>query len=184
MEAIEDVQNLNTGRVYRPESSASSHSRFTPQSSNNSSANLQHRRQSGMADRERVQGMAQSSRRESPGASLLQERLKEKKVARLSERRQSTNADVVSDDGMAKTPHTGAESRSGRDRDGRPSSSGGRPLPAGKKGMGLKEMEEVRSHLLHMINIANSWTASFHTPQTEFRPQTRAFPPATAANGT
>lgn len=92
-----------------------------------------------------MQDRAQGNRRESLGASLLQERLKEKKVARSSERRQSTDLDVLPDDSGAKSsPQAGAIGRLGRDRERRPSSSGGRPLPLGKKGMGLKEMEEVK----------------------------------------
>jgi hypothetical protein len=143
METKEDAQVSGGGRL-RPESSASSHSRFTPQSSNNSSANLQHRSQSGMRDRGRLQDGGPGTRRESPGSSLLQERLKEKKVARLSERQQSADVDVVPDETGAKgSPQTGAGNRAGRDRDGRPGSSGGRPLTLGKKAMGIKEMEDV-----------------------------------------
>jgi len=144
MEATEDAQVSSVGRL-RPESSASSHSRLTPQSSNNSSANLQHRSQSGMRDRGRLQDGPSGSRRESPGSSLLQERLKEKKVTRLGERHQSADTDVLPDEiGPKGSPQIGAGNRPGRDRDGRPGSSGGRPLALGKKGMGLKEMEEVR----------------------------------------
>lgn len=143
MEANEDVQVSAVGRL-RPESSASSHSRFTPQSSNNSSANIQHRSQRGMRDRGRLQDGPPGIRRESPGSSLLQERLKEKKVARLSERHHSAVVDVLPDEARPKgSPQIGSGNRPGRDRDGRPGSSGGRPLALGKKGMGLKEMEDV-----------------------------------------
>jgi hypothetical protein len=143
MEVNEDMPMFGVGRL-RPQSSASSHSRFTPQSSSNSSANLQHRSQNGMRDRGRLQDGAPGTRRESPGSSLLQERLKEKKVARLSERRQSADIDMLPDEpGPKGSPQPGAGNRPGRDRDRRPGSSGGRPLPVGKKGMGLKEMEVV-----------------------------------------
>ena len=140
---MEDAQVFSVGRL-RPESSASSHSRLTPQSSNNSSANLQNRSQSGVRERGRLQDGPPGTRRESPGSSLLQERLKEKKVARLSERHQGTDVDVSHDEtGQKSSPQLGAGSRLGRERDGRPSSSRGRPLPLGKKGMGIKEMEDV-----------------------------------------
>ena len=143
MEANEDAQVPGVGRL-RPESSASSHSRLTPQSSNNSSANLQHRSQSGMRDRGHLQDGPPGTRRVSPGSSLLQERLKEKKVARLSERHQSADGNMLPDEAGAKgSPQLGAGNRPARDREGRPGSSGGRPLPLGKKPMGLKEMEEV-----------------------------------------
>lgn len=143
MEANEDAPVSGVGRL-RPESGASSHSRFTPQSSNNSSANLQHRNQSGMRDRGRLQDGAPGSRRESPGSSLLQERLKEKKVARLSDRHQSADVHVLPDEAVPKgSLQSGAGNRPRRDRDTRPGSSGGRPLAVSKKGMGLKEMEVV-----------------------------------------
>lgn len=108
-----------------------------------------------MADRERVQDRTSNSQRESPGASLLQERLKEKKVARLSERHQITDVEVAPDNGISKILQTGVRpgSRPGRDRDGRPSSSGGRPLPLGKKGMGLKEMEDVKVPQVPSVKI-------------------------------
>jgi len=145
------------GRL-RPESSASSHSRLTPQSSNNSSSNLQHRNQSRVRDRGRLQDGPPGTRRESPGSSLLQERLKEKKVARLSERHQSADADVLPDEAGAKgSPQLGAGNRLARDRDGRPGSSAGRSLLLGKKPMGLKEMEEVGVKFLSYVNcIADS----------------------------
>jgi hypothetical protein len=95
-----------------------------------------------MRERGRLQDGPPGTRRESPGSSLLQERLKEKKVARLSERHQGTEVDV-SHDGQKGSPQLGTGSRLGREREGRPSSSGGRSLPLGKKGMGIKEMEDV-----------------------------------------
>jgi hypothetical protein len=143
MEAGSDAQVFGVSRL-RPESSASSQSRLTPQSSNNSSANLPNRSQSGMRERGRLQDGPQGTRRESPGSSLLQERLKEKKVARLNERHDGVDVDGLQDEmGPKGSPQLRAGSRLGRGRDRRPSSSGGRSLPPGKKGMGVKEMEDV-----------------------------------------
>src|ERR1700760_585543 len=93
-------------RVARPESAASSRtqtSRMTPTSSNNSSANLPFRGAS--------------------GASLLQERLRERKV-----RRGSID---LSDRGAQSSPVRASYGKDER----RPSSSG--------KGMGVKQMEDV-----------------------------------------
>ncbi len=149
MDANEEPHISAAGKVHRPESSASSRSKFTPQSSNTSSANLQLRSQGSLRDRERIQDRAQDDRREAQGASLLQERLKEKKAARLSERRRSRDLDVVVDDNATHVTHSspsraGQSARIGMDHDGRPSSSGGRTFT--KKGlMGIKEMEEVIS---------------------------------------
>ncbi len=105
-----------------------------------------------MRDRGWLQDGSPGTRRESSGSSLLQERLKEKKVARLSERQQYADIDVSPDGtGTKGSPQIGAGNRAGKDRDGRPSSSGGRLLPLGKKGMGIKEMEDVSAYLLPYI---------------------------------
>lgn len=84
-----------------------------------------------------------------PSGSLLQERLREKKAARLSEKRNSMDLDTLQGDrGGVQSSPVGfrTASRAGRDKDvRRPSSSGKVPgeRVVGKKGMGIKEMEEV-----------------------------------------
>ena len=106
--------------------------------------NLQNRSHSGLRERERIHERAQSDRRESPGAILLQERLKEKKAAMLNEHRRSTDAEVLGEEkGCYGTPRQVSTSRFGKDRDVTPSSNGDRLI--GKKGMGVKEMEEVNN---------------------------------------
>lgn len=140
MDINEDNRSSSGGRTYRPESRASSNSRLTPQSSNNSSTNLQYRSQIGLRDRERNQERTPSDRRDSPGALLLQERLREKKAALKNERR--SNGDELEDDStLRSSPMNSSIGRSGRDRDRIPSATGERPLS--KKGMGVKDMEEV-----------------------------------------
>jgi hypothetical protein len=97
----------------RPESSASSQTRMTPSSSNNSSSvNLPRN---------------QSLSRGASGTSLLQERLRERKGESMTLRRGSID---VGEKAVSSSPIKGKEER-------RPSSSG-----AGK-GMGLKQIEEV-----------------------------------------
>ena len=143
MEANQEPQLSASGRHHRPESRASSsQSRTTPQSSNGSATN---RTYSGLRDRERVRERG-SDRRESPGAILLQERLKEKKAAMLNEYRSSTDVEALSEDKSAhNTPRNVSTSRSSKDRDVTPSSNGERFMS--KKGMGVKEMEEVSSEM-------------------------------------
>jgi hypothetical protein len=141
MEANEDTQAAHTAKVHRPESSASAHSKFTSQSSNSSSTYIQYRNPSGVRDRERVQD---NDRRESTGPSLLQELLREKKASRLGEKHRSMDFDASVNvrNGPQSSPIRNASgSRTGRDRDGRPSSGGERAL--GRKPLGVKEMEEV-----------------------------------------
>jgi hypothetical protein len=106
----------------RPESSTSSHTRMTPTSSNSSAAHLPTRSQNS------------SARAPSGGASLLQERLRERKVesARQSRRR---SIDMGAEKGPQSSPVRGGGNREER----RPSSSG---IIAGK-GMGVKQIEEV-----------------------------------------
>jgi hypothetical protein len=109
---------------------------MTPQSSNASTK---------LRDRERTHEKGQSDRRDSPGAILLQERLKEKKAAMFSEHRRSIDVEALGDErGPYGTPRNASTSRSGRDRDVTQGSNGERL--AGKKGMGVKEMEEVIAH--------------------------------------
>ena len=109
----------------RPESSASTHTRMTPTSSNNSSAHLPPRT-----------NQNQGARLASGGASLLQERLRERKVesARQS-RRRSVDMTGNGERGVQSSPVKGSSGKEER----RPSSSG---VTAGK-GMGVKQMEDV-----------------------------------------
>jgi len=109
----------------RAESSSSAHTRMTPttSSSNSSSAHLPARTAGG------------SRAPSSGGASLLHERLRERKVesARQS-RRRSADLGSNGDRGVQSSPVKGREER-------RPSSGG---VAAGKgMGMGVKQIEEV-----------------------------------------
>lgn len=180
MDANDDSHLSATAKVRRPESSLSSRSKFTPQSSNTSFANLQPRSQGTSREREWIQDRSQNDRREMQGASLLQERLKEKKAARLSERRRSRDLDVVVDDNAAhvtqSSPVKATQSaRIGSEYDGRPNSSGGRTVS--KKGlMGIKEMEEVRSCsgiMTRTIQLTFGLDR-LYSAQTELRPKVGA----------
>jgi len=113
-------QGSRRTRAPRPESSASSHTRMTPTSSNSSAAHLPSRNQN------------LSTRAPSGGASLLQERLRERKVesARQSRRR---SVDMDAERGIQSSPVRGPR------EDRRPSSSG----IVAAKGMGVKQIEEV-----------------------------------------
>jgi hypothetical protein len=105
----------------RPESSASSNTRMTPASSNSSAAHLPARPHDLIV------------RAPSGGASLLQERLRERKVESAREsRRRSVD---MTERAVQSSP---VRTSSGRD-ERRPSSSG---ILAGK-GMGVKQIEEV-----------------------------------------
>jgi hypothetical protein len=120
-------QGSRRSRATRPESSASSHTRMTPTSSNSSAAHLPARSQN------------PSTRAPSGGASLLQERLRERKVesARQSRRR---SIDMDNERGVQSSPVRGAR------EERRPSSSG---IAAGK-GMGVKQIEEVSLFVLSL----------------------------------
>ena len=119
----------NRGRATRPESSASTHSyninRMTPTSSNSSAAHLPARRE---------------GRTPSAGASLLQERLRDRKVesARQSRRR---SVDMDAERGIQSSPIRQSSVREER----RPSSSSNGAKGMGM-GMGVKQIEEVRYH--------------------------------------
>lgn len=161
MEANDEPQFSTSGRHHRPVSRASSsQSRITPQSSNGSATNLQNRANSGLRGRERIHERGQNDRRESPGAILLQERLKEKKAAMLNEHRRSTDVDVLGEEKSSHgTPRHVSTSRFGKDRDVTPSSNGDRLM--GKKGMGVKEMEEVNTLNFSYHSHANfTWRPS------------------------
>lgn len=111
-------------RRTRPESSASSHTRMTPSSSNSSAAHLP-----------RTNSMRGS------GASLLQERLRERKVeAARQGRRGSVDLSASMERGIQSSPVKAA-----RDLDQRRPSSGG----VNGRGMGVKQIEEV-STLSHV----------------------------------
>jgi len=122
---MEDMDRRRT----RPESSASSHiGRMTPSSSNSSAANL------GSLRNGNTNSNA-SARGSTGGASLLQERLRERKVesARQS-RRRSVDMSAAGDRGVQSSP-VKASLREER----RPSSGG---MGSGK-GLGVKQIEEV-----------------------------------------
>ena len=111
----------------RPESSNSANTRMTPTSSNSSSAHLPARSAGTNGTRAPTSG----------GASLLQERLRERKVesARQSRRR---SIDLSNGEkGVQSSPVKGSAGRGEERR----SSVGG--VTAGKGGMGIKQMEEV-----------------------------------------
>lgn len=111
-------QGSRRSRAPRPESSASSHTRMTPTSSNSSAAHLPAR------------SLNPTQRAPSGGASLLQERLRERKVesARQTRRR---SVDLDNERGVQSSPVRGTR------EERRPSSSGM------GKGMGVKQIEEV-----------------------------------------
>lgn len=136
-----DASRSNT----RPPSSASSRGRYTPQSSNGSFAVQQQQQyranssgRDSQSDRQQQRDLEQ---RDNSGPSLLQERLREKKAARLSERGQSVDADMGAVSMSSPIRDTAGTVRQARDSSDRPSSRGGRQIS--KKGMGIKEMEEV-----------------------------------------
>jgi hypothetical protein len=140
MEAIGDAQAATIARPFRPESSASTRSKFSPQSSN-SSTNVPYRNRGGARDGERAQD---NDCCESIGTSFLQELLRERKASRLIDKPRSVDLDVSAKvrSGPRSSPvRNVSSSRTGRERDGRPSSRGERA--AGRKPMGVKEMEEV-----------------------------------------
>jgi hypothetical protein len=145
MEGTEEIHQGGGPRT-RPESSTSSRGRYTPQSSTSSCANSQNRVNTSGRERERERAQDREVERRDVSAqgSLLQERLREKKAARLSERRRSVDVDMpLVDDRIvsASSPIRNGSGIARQSREARPSSSGGRA--AGKKGMGVKEMEEV-----------------------------------------
>src|SRR5438045_3597531 len=136
MYSTDDPQMTAACRSYRPASRASSsQSKATTHSSNGSGLNLQSRNISGLRDRERAQDKGHNDRRDSPGALLLQERLKEKKAAMMNEHRIGSDADGSGEErGAHCMPRNASMTRSARDRDVTPSSNGERSM--GKTGMG------------------------------------------------
>ncbi|TAQ86302.1 hypothetical protein B7494_g5372 [Chlorociboria aeruginascens] len=119
----------------RPESSSSSNTRMTPQTSSNNSSSAH---------------LPRSNLNTSAGASLLQERLRERKVesARL-QRRGSVDTTSNGARDAQSSPVTANHNHTREER--RPSSSGVGAAPS-KKGMGVKQMEEQVS-TLHKQNF-------------------------------
>ncbi len=116
---MEDSSQGGSSRRTRPDSSLSSHTRMTPSSSNSSAVNLP-----------RPNGPRGS------GASLLQERLRERKVeAARQGRRGSIDLSANMDKSVQSSPVKAA-----RELDQRRPSSGGK---VSGKGMGVKQIEEV-----------------------------------------
>jgi hypothetical protein len=158
MDSYEDVNNTpGAGRAQIFSSNTSSHHRYTPESSNSSSSNLQHRLQSVKTDRARMHIKDQSTHgQDGITGSLLQERLREKKAAMLQDRRQSIEVSSLRSQRLeAQSSPITSSSRGSRDRDLQRANSSERisDRPAGKKGMGAKEMEEVR----HTPFICHVW---------------------------
>ncbi len=148
MEPHESSHMSTAGRPRRPESSASSHSRFTPQSSNSSSANLAYRDTSGRSERDRNFDTDRGTAQESSSEAFLRERIREKRATRLSERQTVMDIDTRHVDRIVaqSSPISGLINRGARDRDAqRPTSSGkaSGERTVSRKGMGVKEMEEV-----------------------------------------
>lgn len=132
----------------RPESSASSQTKMTPSSSNNSSSvNLPRN---------------QSLSRGAPGASLLQERLRERKGENLARRGSIDTTERT----LPSSPLKGKEER-------RPSSSGT------GKGMGVKQIEEVRHLLLLLFEQGLTILAAcLYLDEAKLQPQARITPPS------
>lgn len=147
METHEDFHRVATGRC-RADSPTSL--RFTPQSSNSSSANLPHLKHTIRSDRDRIRDREHSGNGQGlASGSLLQERLREKKAARLSEQQKSMDVASLCDEKtgpqISSVSH-GLPSQTAKDPDFQRPSSGNKTAgerAAGKKNMGLKEMEEV-----------------------------------------
>ncbi len=181
MEQHESSHMSTAGRPRRPESSASSHSRFTPQSSNSSSANLAYRDPSGRSERDRTFDTDRGTAQESSSEAFLRERIREKRATRLSERQIVMDVETRHVDRVVaqSSPITGGlVSRGARDRDTqRPTSSGkaSGERTVSRKGMGVKEMEEVgqSSTIIPLCITADTIKDSLRLAQTEFRPQIR-----------
>lgn len=133
----------------RPESSASSQTRMTPSSSNNSSSvNLPRNH---------------SLSRGASGTSLLQERLRERKGENMMIRRRSID---IGEKTLPSSPLKGKEER-------RPSSSGT------GKGMGVKQIEEVGYDPLQVFGRGlTMFRACFYVDKAELQPQARTTPPS------
>ena len=131
----------------RPESSASSQTRMTPSSSNNSSSvNLPRN---------------QSLSRGGSGTSLLQERLRERKGENMMARRRSID---IGEKTLPSSPLKGKEEK-------RPSSSGT------GKAMGVKQIEEVCYDPLQAFRCRLTMLlACLYVDKAELQPQARATP--------
>lgn len=141
----------------RPESSSSRDTKMTPGSSTNSSSAHLPRSNAGA--------------RATSGATLLQERLRERKVESARQgRRRSVDLDAGQRD-VQSSPVKAAMAREER----RPSSSG----VTASKGMGVKQIEEVSMSVGGLRVVADNFIASFYAAQAKFRPQTRALPSST-----
>jgi hypothetical protein len=140
---MDNSLDLPPPRSRRPGSNASSRSRNTPLSSNGSSTNFHARTQAGRID-DGIQEALSSGRLSSSG--LLQERLREKKAAIRKERRRSIDAESLHEEREVQSSPVRGFSAGRQSHDSRRPSSSGKGAterPAGKKGMGVKEMEGV-----------------------------------------
>jgi len=106
----------------RPPSSNSAHTRMTPTSSNSSSAHLP-------ARASQNNGTARGPSSSTGGASLLHERLRERKVESARQSRRRSVDLSTTEMGPQSSPTKGPISRSGTNAAG--------------KGMGVKQVEEV-----------------------------------------
>lgn len=90
----------------------------------------------------------ESDRREISGQSLLQERLREKKAARLSERRQSVDTDMGAVSMSSPIRDGSGSIRQAREPADRPASSRGRVVS--KQSLGIKGMEEASIFIVEL----------------------------------
>jgi len=93
---------------------------------------------------------------EAAAGDLLQEKLREMKAARLNDRRKSRDAGGAPQDSLRGTQSSPAgPRRSGRDQDSDTPSSNDRKddRSAGKTGMGVKAMEDVRLPTLLYLDM-------------------------------
>lgn len=131
----------------RAQGTSSAQSRYASASSNSSSTNLQHHRvQKVRGDRAKIHDAKQGGS-EGAAGDLLQEKLREMKAARLNDRRNGRDAGAALQDSLRGTQSSPAgPRRSGRDQDSDTLSSNERKeeRSAGKAGMGVKAMEDVR----------------------------------------
>lgn len=124
----------------RPQSSSSNNTRMTPSSSNSSSAHLPSR----MSQATTVRG--------SSGGSLLQERLRERKIETARQNSRSVGLGAGGEKRVQSSPVKGPIPREER----RPSSGG---VGAGK-GMGVKQIEEVSLYhvpLRHWLTVCSKF---------------------------
>jgi len=153
--ASRDDDHLSSGDRARTHGTASSQSRYASASSNASSTNLQHHRvQNARSNRAKTHDTHQSGS-EGAAGDLLQEKLREMKAARLHDRRKSRDLSGLHDSQRGTQSSPAGPRRTGRDPDSDALSSTDRKedRPTGKKGMGVKAMEDVRPLCLLYLDV-------------------------------